>query len=137
MLPVQPGDNLLCGAAGNDNLFGSDGNDVIVGGAGNDLLRGGGGDDLFAFGGNWGQDIVEQLENGKVTLWFDDGDESKWNPGTLTYTDGDQSVTVSGVNEVTLKFGDDGSERYRNLLASGAFGDSSSCNIFESKGMLA
>ncbi|MBR0459867.1 MAG: AIDA repeat-containing protein [Victivallales bacterium] len=137
VLPVQPGDNLLCGAAGNDNLFGSDGNDVIVGGAGNDLLRGGGGDDLFAFGGNWGQDIVEQLENGKVTLWFDDGDESKWNPGTLTYTDGDQSVTVSGVNEVTLKFGDDGSERYRNLLASGAFGDSSSCNIFESKGMLA
>ena len=39
--------------------------------------------------------------------------------------------------EVTLKFGDDGSEQYSNLLASGAFSDFSTRNIFEDKGMLA
>ena len=96
---------------------------------------------MFVFGGNWGQDTVEQLASGKVTLWFEDGDESKWNANTLTYTDGDNSVTVTGVDavDVSLKFGDDGSERYDNLLAAGAFSESTSENIFEdkNKGMLA
>ncbi len=96
-----------------------------------------GGDDIFVFGGNWGQDTSEQLANGKVTLWFQEGNESKWNAETLTYTDGDKSVKVSGVADVTLKFGDDGSDQYSKLLASGAFSEFSSQNIFGDKGMLA
>ena len=135
------GNNWLFGDAGNDRLVGAAGNDVIIGGAGNDSLHGGGGNDIFAFGGDWGQDTVEQLANGKVTLWFDNGDDSKWDAATLTYQDGDKSVHVSGVTakDVTLKFGDDGSGKYTDLLSAGAFAEFTSEKIFEdrNRGMLA
>ena len=134
------GDNWLFGDAGNDRIIGAGGNDVIVGGAGNDTLHGGGGDDIFAFGGDWGQDTVEQLAGGKVTLWFKDGDESKWNADALTYADGDNSVKVLGeCGNISLKFGDDGTSQFQSLQASGAF-DAFTCEkIFEDKdkGMLA
>ncbi len=138
------GNNWLFGDAGNDRIVGASGNDVIVGGSGNDSLHGGGGDDIFAFGGNWGQDTVEQLATGKVTLWFKEGDETKWNDQTLTYTDGDNSVKVSGValENINLKFGDDNGnaiERNAELSAAGAFDEFTSKKIFEDKnrGMLA
>ena len=102
------------------------------------------GDDIFAFGGNWGQDNVEQLATGKVTLWFKDGDETKWNDQTLTYTDGDNSVKISGValENINLKFGDDNGnaiERKAELSAAGAFDEFTNGKIFEDKnrGMLA
>ena len=138
---ANSGENLLFGDAGDDHIAGASGNDVIVGGAGDDILHGGGGDDIFVFGGNWGNDTVKQLAAGKVTLWFQDGDDSKWNAETLTYTDGDNSVEVSGVtaDDVSLKFGDDNSDQYQDLLAVGAFDDFTSEKIFEdkNKGMLA
>ena len=136
---ASQGKNLLCGDGGNDRLVGASGNDVLVGGAGDDAMHGGGGDDLFVFGANWGNDTVEQFANGKVTLWFQDGDESKWDASTLTYTDGDNSVTVTGVADVALKFGDDGSQQYQTLLAIGAFDQAVSDRIFkdDDKGMLA
>ena len=138
---ANKGDNWLFGDAGNDNIVGAGGNDVIVGGADNDTLHGGGGKDIFAFGGDWGKDTVTQLETGKVTLWFADGDESKWNTDLLTYTDGDNSVKVSGValENISLKFGDDGSQQYQDMLAAGAFNEFTSEKIFEDKnrGMLA
>ena len=133
------GDNLLFGDEGDDRIVGASGNDVLAGGTGNDTLHGGGGEDIFAFGGEWGNDTVKQLADGKVTLWFKKGDDSKWNADKLTYTDGDNSVTVTGVSDVTLKFGDDGSEQYQRLLAAGTFSDATSQRIFEErdKGMLA
>ena len=141
---ANTGNNWLFGDAGNDRIVGASGDDVIVGGAGNDSMHGGGGDDIFAFGGNWGQDTVEQLADGKVTLWFKDGDETKWNDQTLTYIDGDNSVKVSGValENINLKFGDDNGnaiERNAELSAAGAFDDFTSEKIFEdrNKGMLA
>ncbi|MBQ4479495.1 MAG: hypothetical protein II943_02540 [Victivallales bacterium] len=138
---ANKGDNWLFGDAGNDNIVGAGGNDVIVGGAGDDTLHGGGGNDIFAFGGDWGKDTMTQLETGKVTLWFADGDETKWNADSLTYTDGDNSVKVSGValENISLKFGDDGSQQYQNMLAAGAFNEFTSEKIFEDKnrGMLA
>ena len=102
-------------------------------------LHGGGGDDIFAFCDNWGIDTVEQLAGGKVTLWFASGDESKWNAEKLTYTDGDTSVTVTGVTSVTLNFGNDGSDAYKTLAAAGAFAEFTSQKIFEEsgKGLLA
>ena len=141
---ANKGNNLLFGDAGNDRIVGASGDDVIIGGAGNDTLHGGGGDDIFTFGGNWGQDTVEQLATGKVTLWFEDGDELKWNDQTLTYTDGDNSVKVIGVakENITIKFGNDNGnaiERHSELLAAGAFEEFTSENVFEDKngGMLA
>ena len=136
---ANKGNNLLFGDEGNDRIVGASGNDVLAGGSGNDSLHGGGGKDIFAFGGNWGEDVVEQLADGKVTLWFKDGDESNWNADKLTYADGTSSVKVTGVANVTLKFGNDGSKQYQSLLASGAFSEATSQRIFEERdmGMLA
>ena len=139
---ANKGDNWLFGDAGNDRIVGAGGNDVIVGGSGDDSLHGGGGEDIFAFGGNWGNDAVEQLSDGKITLWFDEGSSANWDAANLTYSDGANSVQVSGVTaeNVTLKFGEDGSEQYAKLLESGAFDEFSSERIFENKntrGMLA
>ena len=127
------GSNTLFGDAGNDRLVGGANNDVIVGGIGNDSIHGGGGDDIFCFGGDWGNDTVKQLADGKVTLWFEDGSESNWNASTLTYTDGVNTVKISGVDSVTLKFGADVS------LPDECFADAASEKIFEDKdsGMLA
>ena len=132
------GENWLFGDAGDDRIVGASGNDVIAGGSGNDFLHGGGGEDLFVFGDNWGKDTVKQMPDGKVTLWFRDGDESKWNAALLTYTDGENTVKVTGVTEVSLKFGDDhGNPLYKEILTAGAFDDFTSERVFENKGMLA
>ena len=149
---ANKGDNILFGDAGNDHITGASGNDVLVGGSGNDTLHGGGGKDIFAFGGTWGHDIVEQLADGEVTLWFKDGDESMWNERTLTYTDGDNSVQVKGVGKesISLKFSygdkqpelafeEDGSVQYGYLEGIGAFDDFTTEKVFEdrNKGLLA
>ena len=138
---ANSGQNTLCGDAGDDRIVGGAGNDVIIGGEGDDALHGGGGNDIFAFGGDWGRDTVEQLESGKVTLWFKDGDESKWDDATRTYTDGANSVQVVGeCTNISLKFGaDDDAARFAELDARGAFDELSSERIFEkkNKGLLA
>ena len=129
------GGNNLFGDAGNDRIAGGTGDDVIAGGSGDDVLTGCGGNDTFAFGENWGADTVEQSADGSVTLWFASGSEANWNAATLTYTDGNSSVAVSGVtaDQVTLKFGDDKTETFAGLSAMGAFADLTSENIFETK----
>ncbi|MBQ9337414.1 MAG: hypothetical protein IJS14_08980 [Lentisphaeria bacterium] len=130
------GGNILFGDAGNDRLVGASGDDAIAGGIGNDSMHGGGGNDVFTFGGNWGADTVRQLADGTVTLWFDSGSEANWNAATLTYADGENSVSVSGVSadKVTLKFGNDGSEEFTLLSGIGAFADFTSQKIFETTG---
>ena len=130
---ANKGDNRLFGDDGNDRLVGASGNDLLVGGLGNDSMHGGGGNDVFAFCENWGEDAVEQLADGHVTLWFASGDLANWNASTLTYADGANSVTVAGVtaDNVTLEFGDDGSARYAALAEAGAFAGCTSERIFE------
>ena len=139
---ANKGDNFLFGDAGNDRIVGASGNDVIAGGIGNDSMHGGGGDDMFAFCDNWGSDTVEQLETGTVTLWFASGDESNWNAETLTYSDGENSVTVSGVaaDKITLKFGSgntpEDAAQFASLFGIGAFDAFTSRRVFEDKGLL-
>jgi len=138
------GDDVIWGAAGGNNLFGDAGNDwivggkgddVIAGGAGDDTLVGGGGTDTFAFGGNWGGDVVSQDADGAVILWFESGDLTNWDEATLTYNDGTNSVQVSGVtaDKVALKFGDDGSAQYKDLVAAGAFLGTTAEAVFETE----
>ncbi len=135
------GSNTLFGDAGNDRIVGGENNDVIVGGIGNDSMHGGGGEDIFCFGRNWGNDTVEQLVGGEITLWFESGSENNWNADTLTYTDGTNSVKVSGISadNISLKFGDDNSLFYDELANSGCFDDAASEKIFEDvdRGLLA
>ncbi len=122
----------LFGDGGNDNLAGGSGDDRISGGSGDDKMHGGGGNDVFVFGGNWGADEVCQLSGGSVTLWIDAGSLENWSESTLSYTDGEKNITVSGVDaeNITLIFGDDGSALYDELLASGAFMEESTSRIF-------
>jgi hypothetical protein len=96
-------------------------------------MHGGGGNDVFTFCDNWGMDTVEQLETGKVTLWFASGSKDNWNADELMYDDGKNSVTVFGVSadQVTLKFGSDKSELYETLSLSGAFNGAISQRIFD------
>ena len=126
------GNNTLFGDAGNDRLVGANGNDIIIGGAGNDSMHGGGGNDTFCFGANWGNDTVEQLSGGSVTLRFESGSMENWNAETLTYSDGANSVKVSSATNVELVFGE-------TAPVAGAFLDAASKKIFEddNKGMIA
>ena len=52
------------------------------------------------------------------------------------YTDGDNSVKVSGVTaeQVKLKFGDDGFDQFAMLFDMGAFFDATTERIFEESG---
>ena len=138
---ANKGENWLFGDAGDDRIVGASGDDTIIGGNGNDTLHGGGGNDIFVFGDNWGKDIVEQHPTGKITLWFAQGDISNWNENRLTYTEGDNSVVVSGVlrDSISLIFGDNGSTKYQELLVAQAFNEFTSEMVFEeaNRGMLA
>lgn len=129
---ANKGVNRLFGDAGNDSIVGGSDNDIIAGGSGDDYLHGGGGNDIFCFGGNWGQDTVEQLADGKVTLWFDEGSLKNWDRKNLVYSDGDNSVTLKGVtaDKVSLVFGN-ANEQYGELVALGAFNDFTSEKIYE------
>ena len=134
---ANKGNNTLFGDEGNDRIVGASGNDVIAGGIGNDRMHGGGGDDIFTFCDNWGVDEVEQLESGKVTLWFVSGDIGNWDAASRTYTDGENSVVVKGITAdgITLKFGGNGTEadaeRFAALSGMGAFSAFTSRKIFE------
>ena len=113
----------LFGGDGNDRLAGTAGNDLLVGGAGDDVIQCLGGEDILCFGSMWGGDTVMQEAGGRVTLWLAQGDESKWDAESMVYSDGVNSIRVAGgvsSSDVTLKFGDDGSERYARLLSQGA-----------------
>ena len=122
--------NLLSGGAGDDRLAGGAGDDILSGGSGDDVMQGGGGNDTFIFAGDFGKDRVEQLSDGAVTLHFEEGSEENWNADTLTYSDGTNSVTVTGVGFVTLSFGS---------LAESGFDEEGKNTIFEeqNKAMLA
>lgn len=125
--------NILFGDAGDDRLAGGAGNDILAGGIGSDVMQGGGGDDIFTFCADWGKDTVEQLASGRVTLWFESGSESNWDAASQTYTDGTNSVTVSGCTDVTLRFG------YDAALPEEAFAGESTRRVYEEKeeGLLA
>ena len=134
---ANKGDNMLFGDAGNDRIVGASGNDIIAGGSGDDSMHGGGGSDIFTFCDNWGNDTVEQLEDGFVTLWFASWTEDwNWDDETLTFTSGGNSVTVSGVSvdQVTLMFGSDDPGSFAMLSETGAFEAFSSRRVFEESG---
>ena len=117
--------NILYGDAGNDRIVGGSDNDVIIGGSGDDLLHGGGGDDIFAFSGDFGNDTVEQLADGKITLYFD-SKAVQWDESLNAYTDGVNSVTVRNGTEVTAVYVDN--PQYSDIAE---LLKNSSVNIFE------
>ena len=132
--------NNLFGDAGNDRIAGGTGDDLIAGGAGDDFLQGCGGADLFTFGENWGNDVVSQTADGTVELWFlEDVAQISYSEinGDVVFTnaDGTSGVTVknSTFEDLTVHYGDDASERFAELAASGAFLGSTTEAVFETE----
>ena len=141
--------------------MGASGNDIIVGGSGNGAMHGGGGHDTFTFCKNWSNDTVVQLNGGTALLWFNDLEKDSLvlesdAMGNAVLSDGNNTLTLQGVqfsnelanafadgndlmNGISLKFGNDGSVQYSELLTAGAFNDFTSEKIFEDKdrGLLA
>ncbi|MDD3155716.1 MAG: hypothetical protein PHS41_12700 [Victivallaceae bacterium] len=136
---ANTGNNLLFGDAGNDRLVGASGKDVLVGGAGNDSMHGGGGDDLFVFGdGKWGNDTIEQLASGSVTLWFESAIELRFErigrDTKISCVNGTIVAKNMTLTQENCRFGADGYEEDFSRLADiGAFEASSSEKIFEKK----
>jgi Ca2+-binding RTX toxin-like protein len=121
------------GDDGNDCLAGASGNDILAGGSGDDSLYGLGGNDTFVFCDNWGNDTVQQIADGNVTLWFAKGSSANWNAATNTFTYNNNQVVVSGVanSKISLKFGNDSSEMYQRISAAGLFQDAATQKIFD------
>jgi hypothetical protein len=89
---------------------------------------------VFTFCGNFGMDEVWQLETGTVTLWFAEGSIDNWDEASLTYTDGENSVTVRGAASVNLKFGgadEKDAAQFAALSGLGAFDAFTSRRVFE------
>ena len=108
----------------------------MIGGSGNDVLIGGGGKDTFCFGGEWGSDIIEQSAGGRVNLWLESGSIANWDADTLTYTDGENSIRVTGVadSDISVYFGNDfDSGFWQSCQADGAFAEYVTEKIFEEK----
>ena len=112
---------VLLGEGGDDALAGTAGDDVLAGGTGDDAILCLGGGDIVCFCRGWGRDTVEQLDTGSLVLWFADGSEGHWDAEARIYEDGPDSVAVLGSAPVELRFGDDGSRKYGELAALGAF----------------
>ncbi len=124
------GENHLFGDQGDDRIIGGNADDIIIGGTGSDVMHGGGGEDIYVFCKNFGKDTVEQLENGRVILWFESGSQAQWDEETLTYSHNGHSVTVKGVaaENIELKFGTDTTD-----LPADAFASFASSMVFEQK----
>ena len=86
---------------------------------------------IFVFGGDFGVDTVEQLADGKVTLYFE-SQTVKYDESAKTFSDGRNSVTFKGNFEFEVIYGTD-----KTLASIGAYDDFSSEKIFEDKLLIA
>ena len=93
------GGMIIYGGAGNDVIWAGTGNDIITGGTGNDRMHGGGGTDIFCFGGDFGNDTVDQADDGKIILCFADSNYT-WDAEKRVCCYGSNTVTVLGAAEV-------------------------------------
>lgn len=90
----------LYGERGNDYLHGRAGDDHVNGGKGDDVLVGGSGFDFFQFDDKWGNDVIEDFEDG-----FDLMDLSSqglnFEALTITQSGSDTIITYNG-DSITL-----------------------------------
>ena len=109
----------LNGTSGADNINGAQGNDTIIGGLGDDLLAGAEGDDLFVFNDGDGNDTIRDAEVGPglgdqldvSAFGFVDGAAviaaaTDIGINVQIALDGDDSVTLLGINKDDLKVDD-------------------------------
>ena len=105
-LAGDAGADTLDGGAGNDTLEGGDGADTLDGGAGNDRLGGGDGADIYIFTGNYGDDIIQNDDDGgklyfKGATGLSDFGFTYDADGNFVMTAGGGSVTFSFINSVS------------------------------------
>lgn len=111
------GNDKLLGGAGNDTLNGGNGNDTLNGGAGNDYLRGDAGNDVYVLGADFGQDTINNYDNGanrKDIIRFTDNRKVS----DFTFTRQNNNLIIkakNGEDKITVQnyFNDDGKGVYR------------------------
>ena len=98
--------NEITGNAGNNTLLGLGGADKLSGGAGDDVLEGGSSADTFIFSTGFGNDVVEDFQNGTDTIDLSDlaGIDSYADLvlGHLS-VDGSDLIITSGEDTLRLK----------------------------------
>ncbi len=122
------GNDTLDGGAGNDTLEGGAGADTLDGGAGNDTLEGGAGADSYIFAGNYGNDTIQNDDDGgklyfKGATGLSDFGFTYDADGNFVMTAGGGSVTFNGVsaNLFSIHYGTNDTELGR-LSAADATG---------------
>ncbi len=122
------GADTLDGGAGNDILEGGYGADTLDGGAGNDTLEGGVGADSYIFAGNYGDDIIQNDDDGgklyfKGATGLSDFGFTYDADGNFVMTTGGGSVTFNSVsaNLFSIHYGTNDTELGR-LSAADATG---------------
>lgn len=111
------GNDKLLGGAGNDTLNGGNGNDTLNGGAGNDYLRGDAGNDVYVLGADFGQDTINNYDNGanrKDIIRFTD--DRKVSDFTFTRQNSHLIIKAkNGEDKITVQnyFNNDGKGAYR------------------------
>ncbi|ANT63815.1 hypothetical protein AYJ57_25410 (plasmid) [Salipiger sp. CCB-MM3] len=107
------GNDRLLGGDGHDSLVGGGGKDTLIGGADDDTLRGNGGADTFVFETKVGNDIISDFRVGNDLIDLSgNGEFASFaelkssavtvNGDTLVLLEGDNSITINGVNEASL-----------------------------------
>ena len=110
------GKQVLDGSLGQQQLIGGNGKDILVGGPG-DVLTGGNGPDTFAFGKGFGHVTVTDFHTHDDVIQFGKGLFSDvasildhvtadGHGGTTISVDQDNSISLLGVNPMTLQKGD-------------------------------
>lgn len=105
------GNDSLTGGDGDDVLRGGNGNDALRGGAGNDTLRGDGtvlepnGSDVFIFARDWGDDVIQDFDDGLDKLNFRDTGYTANDIGNSVtiQQSGFDTVISDGSYSITLK----------------------------------
>lgn len=97
------GDNtdVLFGGEGADSLYGDAGNDQLDGGTGADILSGGAGADVFAFAPGWGDDRIQDFEDGVDLVAIVDPSLTAFGQLVITQVGADTLIAYAG-NSITL-----------------------------------
>lgn len=103
VLTAGSGDDILRGGSGDDVLNGGSGDDLLAGGAGDDKLTGGSGDDTYAFSGNFGSDVIADLDSGDKIDLTAFGSITNVSDLTITEVDGDTVIAVPGGGTITVQ----------------------------------
>jgi Ca2+-binding RTX toxin-like protein len=110
------GNDVLAGGAGWDFLAGGEGSDRLNGGPGDDYLEGGSNADRFEFEFNWGDDEIDDFEDGTDLIGLSGID---WTELAFSVLSGDGVLLTHGNNSILVygaQLGDFSQDDFYNFI---------------------